>query len=238
MAWMPDLMPNVRDDLARACRYQEGGRLRRLLLALCAPGTQAALVYRFGRYSLGHPLLSAAYYPLYFLVRALWGIEVPRTAQIGPGLYIGHFGGITVSGKARIGRRCSLSQGITIGRGGSGSRGGVPVIGDDVYIAPGARIFGAIRIGDNVQIGANAVVYKDIPDNAVVALDPGFRIISYRGNRRAKPPLAGAMRAAAPALGELGARDLAAGAGPVRPAELHAEEHPLGSREVPFVQEP
>jgi serine O-acetyltransferase len=60
----------------------------------------------------------------------------------------------------------------------------VPVIGDDVYIAPGACIFGAIRIGNNVRIGANAVVCKDIPDDAVVALDPGFTIISYRGNRR------------------------------------------------------
>jgi serine O-acetyltransferase len=180
MAWFE----NLKVDLARACGYETGSPLRRLLLALCAPGTQAVVVYRFGRYSLGHPLLSLAYYPLYFLVRVLWGIEVPRTAEIGPGLYIGHFGGITVSGKARIGRDCSLSQGITIGRGGSGTRCGVPVIGEGVYIAPGARIFGAIRIGDNVRIGANAVVYRDIPDDAVVALDPGFKIISYRGNRR------------------------------------------------------
>jgi serine acetyltransferase len=50
---------------------------------------------------------------------------------------------------------------------------------------PGARLFGAIRIGSNVKIGANAVVYRDVPENAVVALDPGFKILSYRGNRRA-----------------------------------------------------
>lgn len=93
---------------------------------------------------------------------------------------------VTVSSKARIGRNCSLSQSVTIGHGGSGKYCGVPVIGDDVYIAPGARIFGAIRIGNNVMIGANAVVCKDVPDDAVVALDPGFRIISYRGNRRGK----------------------------------------------------
>jgi len=178
------LIEDLRHDLARACGYQDGGPVRRLLLALTAPGTQAVIVYRFGRWSLGHPLLSLIYYPLYLAIRVLWGIEVPRTADIGPGLYIGHFGGITVSGRARIGRDCSLSQSITIGRGGSGERCGVPVIGDGAYIAPGARIFGAIRIGDNVRIGANAVVYKDIPDDAVVALDPGFKIISYRGNRR------------------------------------------------------
>jgi serine O-acetyltransferase len=48
--------------------------------------------------------------------------------------------------------------------------------------APGAKIFGKIKIGNNVKIGANAVVYKDIPDNAIVVLDPGFKIISYKGN--------------------------------------------------------
>jgi len=66
------------------------------------------------------------------------------------------------------------------------------VIGDDVYIGPGARLFGRIRIGKNVKIGPNVVVSEDIPDNAVVVLDPGFRIISYAGNTppagRPKPP--------------------------------------------------
>ena len=51
-----------------------------------------------------------------------------------------------------------------------------------VYLAPGARVFGKISIGNNVKIGANAVVYKDIPDNAIVVLDPGFKIVSYKGN--------------------------------------------------------
>jgi serine O-acetyltransferase len=73
---------------------------------------------------------------------------------------------------------------VTIGAAGEGARFGAPVIGDDVYIAPGARIYGRIRIGNNVKIGPNTVVGEDIPDNAVVALDPGYRILSYRGNRR------------------------------------------------------
>jgi serine O-acetyltransferase len=57
----------------------------------------------------------------------------------------------------------------------------VPTIGNDVRIAPGARLFGKITIGNNVRIGANAVIYKDIPDNAIVVLDPGFKIISNGG---------------------------------------------------------
>jgi serine O-acetyltransferase len=59
---------------------------------------------------------------------------------------------------------------------------GCPVIGDNVYIAPGAKVFGKIRIGDNVKIGANAMVFKNFLDNAVAVMDPGFRIISYKGN--------------------------------------------------------
>ena len=65
---------------------------------------------------------------------------------------------------------------------GQGEKGGVPTIGDNVYLAPGACVFGKISIGNNVKIGANAVIYKDIPDNAIVVLDPGFKIVSYKGN--------------------------------------------------------
>jgi serine O-acetyltransferase len=51
-----------------------------------------------------------------------------------------------------------------------------------VYFAPGVRVFGRIRVGNDVKIGANAVVYKDVPDQAVVVLDPGFRIVAMSGN--------------------------------------------------------
>ena len=50
-------------------------------------------------------------------------------------------------------------------------------IGDDVYLAPGARLFGPIRVGKNTKIGANAVVHKDIPDDAVVTLDSSVRVV-------------------------------------------------------------
>lgn len=117
-------------------------------------------------------------------VKALWGIDVSRNAKIGRGMYIGHFGGIVISGSAVIGEYCNLSQGVTIGVSGNGSNRGAPTIGDRVYLAAGAKVVGKIKIGDNVKIGANAVVYKDIPNNAIVVLDPGYKIISYRGNRQ------------------------------------------------------
>ena len=134
-------------------------------------------------------MLRILFDPIYgildFFIHVLWGIEIPRSAKIGPGLYIGHYGGITVSSIAVIGRDCNLSQNITIGVSGAGQKRGAPTLGDNVYVAPGARLVGKITIGNNVKIGANAVIHKDLPDNAIAVLDPGFKIISYAGNRTA-----------------------------------------------------
>lgn len=86
---------------------------------------------------------------------------------------LGHkLNGIVIASGAIIGNNCFLSHQVTIGR----NRGGAPTIGNNVYIGPGAKIFGAIHIGNNVRIGANCVVFEDIPDNATVVL-PKPRII-------------------------------------------------------------
>jgi len=163
--------------------------VRRVLGCLRSPGVQTIVVFRFGHWLLRQPkplrlFLEPVYLVLNGLIQIAWGIELPRSAHIGRGLYIGHFGGITISPGAIIGERCSLSHNVTIGISGQAEKAGVPIIGDDVYIAPGARLFGKISIGNNVKIGANTVIHKDIPDNAIVVLDPGFKIVSYKGNRR------------------------------------------------------
>ena len=152
-----------------------------------AAGVQAILVLRFGQWlqTQSFPirlLLEGPYYFFNGLVKILWGIELPREVRVGPGLYIGHFGGITVSPNVVIGSNCTLAQNITLGASGFAETYGAPSIGDNTYIAPGARLFGKITVGNNVKIGANAVIYKDVPDNAIVVLYPGFRIISLKGN--------------------------------------------------------
>lgn len=111
-----------------------------------------------------------------------YGISIPYGTQIGSGFYVGHFGGIVVHGSAVIGKNCNISHGVTIGRTNRGPRQGTPVIGDNVYLGPGAKIIGNVRIGNSVAIGANCVVTKDIPDNAVVVGVPG-RVISYEGSQ-------------------------------------------------------
>lgn len=115
-------------------------------------------------------------------VRYKLGISIPVTTRIGSGFYIGHFGGIVVNGLAIIGRNCNISQGVTIGQANRGRNAGYPVIGDNVYLGPGAKIVGGVKIGNNVAIGANCVVTKDIPDGSVVVGVPG-RVISQLGSR-------------------------------------------------------
>ena len=125
---------------------------------------------------------------LYPLVRMMYrrytfqlGISIPYQTPIGPGFYIGHFGGIVVSSGAQIGANCNLSQGVTIGQINRGSKQGTPRLGDNVYVGPGAKILGQITVGNNVAIGANAVVIKDVPDGAVVVGVPA-RVISHEGS--------------------------------------------------------
>ena len=85
--------------------------------------------------------------------------------------------GIFISDKATIGKNVTLFQRVTIGLTGCDDERG-PDIGDNVYIGPGAKIIKPVHIGNNVKIGANAVVNKDVPDNCVVAGIPA-KIIKY-----------------------------------------------------------
>lgn len=116
------------------------------------------------------------------LVEISTGIDIPFTARIGRGLYIGHFGQIILSTRTVMGEFCNLSQGVTIGQAGRGDNVHVPVIGDRVYIGPGAKLFGKLTIGNDVAIGANAVVTKDLPDNAVAVGIPA-KVISFDSSR-------------------------------------------------------
>lgn len=110
-----------------------------------------------------------------------FGISIPYNTEIGPGFYIGHFGGIVVSPDVKIGRNCNINHGVTIGSTYSGKNPGTPTIGDGVYCGPGSKVIGGIEIGNNVAIGANCVVTCSIPGESVVIGVPG-KIISRKGS--------------------------------------------------------
>jgi serine O-acetyltransferase len=175
-------MSILQEDLARIYSFSRGGRLSRFLECSRQPGVHAVVVLRFGQWLLRQPLIVRLFLELFYVyldhrLHAKWGIQILRRARIGAGFYIGHYGGIFVAEGTVIGKLCSISQDVTIGIAGEGPRRGCPVIGDNVYIAPGAKVNGKIRIGNNVRIGPNAVVTKDIPDNAVVHPRPAQVVI-------------------------------------------------------------
>jgi len=102
-----------------------------------------------------------------FIIFLLYNSDIPSSVSIGKGTLFGHSGiGVVVHQDAVIGNNCVIGQGITIG--GRSRNPQVPVIGNKVYIAAGARVLGPIKIGNNVIIAPNAVVIKDVADNCIV----------------------------------------------------------------------
>lgn len=100
--------------------------------------------------------------------------------NIGPGFRIMHLGSlIRIKKECRIGKNCTILPGVVIGNKNLESDQSWVIIGDNCYIGLGAKILGSVTIGNNVTIGANAIVTKNIPDNAVVGGIPA-KIIKYK----------------------------------------------------------
>ncbi|MFV3406561.1 MULTISPECIES: serine O-acetyltransferase [Pseudomonas] len=137
-----------------------------------AQGFWVLLVYRFGRWRYGvrpaplRKLCSLIYKVLFKCVQILTGVELPCEVEIGRNFIIDHFGGIVVSGYARFGDDCRIRNGVVVGLK-NVDEPCAPVFGNNVDIGTGAKVLGNIRIGDNVVIGANAVVLVDVPDNSL-----------------------------------------------------------------------
>lgn len=108
-----------------------------------------------------------------------YGIDIEPTTSIGYGLTIPHCGGIVVGGGCKIGKNCTILQGVTIGSNLFKDRYKLATVGDNVLIGAGVKIIGPIKIGNNVTIGANSVVTKDIPDGVVIGGNPA-KILSYK----------------------------------------------------------
>jgi serine O-acetyltransferase len=144
-----------------------------------AQGLWAMFVYRFGRWryrirpSLLRKFFSLIYHVLFKLVQIVTGIELPCEAEVGRGFIIDHFGGIVISGYAKFGDDCRIRNGVVVGLRHVNDKS-APVVGNNVEIGAGAKLLGPIRIGDNVVIGANAVVLCDVPGNSIAVGVPAI----------------------------------------------------------------
>lgn len=105
------------------------------------------------------------------------GFSIPENV-FGPGLSIAHYGSIIVNPNTRIGHHCRIHVGVNIGVNKNATD--APVIGNNVYIGPGAKIFGEIHIGDNTKIGANAVVNKSFEGNCTLVGVPAKEVKENR----------------------------------------------------------
>jgi serine O-acetyltransferase len=137
-----------------------------------AQGFWALVIYRFGRWRYGidskwlRRPFSLIYRILYKIIQIITGIEFPCEVEVGKNFVIDHFGGIVVSGYARFGDNCRIRNGVVVGL----SRADdpcAPQFGNNVDIGAGAKVLGRITVGDNVRIGANAVVLCDVPSNSI-----------------------------------------------------------------------
>jgi len=138
------------------------------------PGMFFSVIFRFERYFLYHKMiilkvLGAILYPFYFIITYyIMDVDIPPDATIGPGLYV-HNRGIIFTSSVVAGKNLTLIGPLTIGMKGMADKGvEVPKMGNDVTIFTGARIIGDVKVGNNVYIGANAVVVKDVSSNSVV----------------------------------------------------------------------
>lgn len=126
----------------------------------------------------GNRLMKSCYTLLLRRLQIKTGIMIPPNT-CGEGLSIGHLGSIIINERAKIGNNCRIHAGALIGA----NAGGVPQIGNNVYIGPGAKIFGDILIADGVRIGANAVVNKScIIENATLVGVPAHINQKNEGN--------------------------------------------------------
>ena len=138
------------------------------------PGFRAVAVHRFGVWRMGvaQPLrapLSVIYRSLFRRCRNGYGIELPYSATLGRRVVIEHQGAIVIHGHCVIGDDCVIRQGCTLGNKTLDRPHDAPRLGRRVNVGAGAKILGAVTIGDGAAIGANAVVLKDVPAGAIAA---------------------------------------------------------------------
>ena len=162
----------------RTIRREDPAAKSDLEILLCYPGLHAVLFHK-----LSHPLYRRRWFVLARVIshlgRFFTGIEIHPGAKIGKRLFIDHGLGVVIGETAEIGDDVLLYQGVTVG--GTGAQKGKrhPTLGNRVVVGTGASVLGNILIGDDVKVGAGAVVVHSVPEGSTVVGIPG-RVVRER----------------------------------------------------------
>ena len=162
-----------------------------LSVILTYPGVKAVFFHQISNffYKAGFDLVARI---ISQTVRFFTGIEIHPGAKIGKNLFIDHGMGVVIGETSEIGNNVTIYHAVTLG----GSSPSIdserqrhekrhPTIGEDVVIGSGAQIIGPIKVGNNSRIAANAVVVKDVPDNATMVGIPAKAVkLENKGNFR------------------------------------------------------
>ena len=172
----PSSRPSWRDrlaeDLATAARRDPAARSR-VELVLVYPGLHAVWVHRVAHRMWQRPALRLAARLVSHASRSATGVEIHPGAVIGRRFFIDHGMGVVIGETAEVGDDVMLYHGVTLGGRSANPGKRHPTVEDGVTIGAGARILGPVRLGAGSQVGANAVVVRDIPPGSVVVGIPG-----------------------------------------------------------------
>jgi serine O-acetyltransferase len=159
-----DTWADVRSDAARYASVGAAGSLATLRSVVLHAGLRATTGYRIARYFEQRRLHVAAALTRRVVSRRT-ASDVSYRAALGPGLRMPHPVGVVIGESVVVGANCTIMQSVTLGGNQGRQRGSLsmPVIGDGVFIGPGAVIVGPCVIADGVKVPANAVVTTDLP---------------------------------------------------------------------------
>jgi len=179
-----NLWQDWREDVA--CVFARDPAARSVWEVLMAyPGVHAVLIHRV-THRLWHADWKLAARLLAAFGRWLTNVDIHPGATIGKRFFIDHGAGVVIGETAEIGHDVTLYHGVTLGGTTWHKTKRHPTVGNNVLIGAGAKILGAITLGDNVRVGANSVVVKDVPPCCTVVGIPG-RIIQQKGVKIQNP---------------------------------------------------
>ncbi len=170
------LLQSIRSDI-KAAKKHDPAATSTLEVIFTYPGFHARQLHRLA-HTLHRRGLRLPARLISHLGRALTGIEIHPCAQIGEGFFIDHGMGVVIGETTIIGDNCHLFQGVTLGGTSTKRAKRHPTLGNGVVVGAGAKIIGAVNIGDDAKIGAGSVVVTNVPPNATVVGVPGH-IVAY-----------------------------------------------------------